>query len=155
MCFLWQGLSNVHINFERVTLTVTFDPLLNISHNFLTVKDWAFTFGIFVPYVHTFPMVPQILKHWTWLWTLTYFGKAQTLPPQTYTMPCGALPDFVSILVYFKKVQVLHGFGATNFWHSIIIAPPLNHLSYCADNNYQSLCLSVCLSVRLSIHTLL
>ena len=37
---------------------------------------------------------------WPWLWTLTYFCKALTLPPQTNAMPCGALPDFViSILV--------------------------------------------------------
>ena len=41
------------IKFERVT----FDLLLNFSHNFLTVRDWAFVFGICVPYVHTFPMV--------------------------------------------------------------------------------------------------
>ena len=31
---------------------------------------------------------------------LTYFSKTLTLPPRTYTMPCGALPDFVSIIVY-------------------------------------------------------
>ena len=35
-----------------------------------------------------------------WLWTLTYFCKTERLPPQTYRMPCGTLPDFVSILVY-------------------------------------------------------
>ena len=49
------------MDFERVTLTVTFDLLLNIhdiGHNFPTVRDWAFIFGICVPYVHTFPMVP-------------------------------------------------------------------------------------------------
>ena len=46
------------MNFEHVTLTVTFDLLFNIGHNFLTVTDWAFIFGICVPYVHTFPMVP-------------------------------------------------------------------------------------------------
>ena len=38
---------------------------------------------------------------WPWLWTLTFFCKALTLHPQTYTMPCGPLPDFVSILVVF------------------------------------------------------
>ena len=38
-------------------------------------------------------------KHVTLTVNLTYFCKAKTLHPQTYTMPCGALPDFVSILV--------------------------------------------------------
>ena len=34
------------MNFERVTLTVTFDLLLNICHDYLTVRDWVFIFGI-------------------------------------------------------------------------------------------------------------
>ena len=36
---------------------------------------------------------------WPWMWHLTFFRKTLTLPPRTYAMPCGALPDFVSILV--------------------------------------------------------
>ena len=32
---------------------------LNIGHNFLTVRDWVF---IYVPYVHTFPMVTKDFK---------------------------------------------------------------------------------------------
>ena len=36
---------------------------------------------------------------WPWPWPLTYFCKTLTLPRQTYTKPCGALPDFVSIPV--------------------------------------------------------
>ena len=34
--------------FEHVTLTVTFDLLLNIGHNFLIVRDYVFMFGIYV-----------------------------------------------------------------------------------------------------------
>ena len=44
-------------NFERVTLTVTFDLLLNIGHDCLTVRDWVFIFSICVPHVHTFPII--------------------------------------------------------------------------------------------------
>ena len=32
--------------------------ILNISLHFLTVRYWAFIFGICISYVHTFPMVP-------------------------------------------------------------------------------------------------
>ena len=45
-------------NFERVTFTVTFDLILNIGYNFLTVRNWVFIFAICVPYmsVLTFPV---------------------------------------------------------------------------------------------------
>ena len=49
------------INFELVTLTVTFDLLLknfNIGHNFFIVRDRAFRFGMWIPYDKTFPMEP-------------------------------------------------------------------------------------------------
>ena len=102
MYTLWQDLSDGTINFEHVTLTVTFDLLLknfNIGHNFFIIWDKAFIFGMCVPYDKAFEMVPLILNVWPWPWPLTYFSKTLTLPPRTYTMPCGALPDFVSILV--------------------------------------------------------
>ena len=49
------------INFELVTLTVTFDLLLknfNIGHNFFIVRDRAFIFSMCVPYDQTFPTEP-------------------------------------------------------------------------------------------------
>ena len=62
MCvpLLWQYLSGGTIDFEHVTLTVTFDLLLKkfiIGHNFLILKDKAFMFGKFVPYDKAFPMI--------------------------------------------------------------------------------------------------
>ena len=40
------------IPFDKcVTKIVTFDLLLIVGHNFLIVRDWAFMFGICVPYV--------------------------------------------------------------------------------------------------------
>ena len=42
VCTLWQDLSNRTINFEHVTLTVTFDLFLknfNIGHTFLARRD--------------------------------------------------------------------------------------------------------------------
>ena len=46
------------MNFELVTLTVTFDLLLkkiNIGHNFFIVRDRALIFGMCIPYDKTFP----------------------------------------------------------------------------------------------------
>ena len=46
------------MNFEHLTLTVTFDQLLknfNIGHNFFILRDKAFIFGKWVPYDKTFP----------------------------------------------------------------------------------------------------
>ena len=98
--------------------------ILNISLHFLTVRYWAFIFGICVSYVHTFPMVPYILNMWPWLWTLTFFCKGLTLPPQTYTMPCGALPDFVSILVQNFRSKSL----GQKIWYSVKGLIPMNAL---------------------------
>ena len=38
--------------------------------------------------------------------TLTYFSQTLKLPQRTYTMPCGALPYFVSILVCTISVGI-------------------------------------------------
>ena len=38
-----------------------------------------------------------------WYVTFDLLSKTWTLPPWTYVMPCGALPDFVSILVTKKQ----------------------------------------------------
>ena len=49
------------MNFELVTLTVTFDLLLknfNIGHNFFIERDRAFIFGMCIPYDKTFPTEP-------------------------------------------------------------------------------------------------
>ena len=49
------------MNFEHVTLTVTFDLLLknfNIGHNFLILRDGAMIFDMCVPYDKAFPLVP-------------------------------------------------------------------------------------------------
>ena len=49
------------MNFELVTLTVTFDLLLknfNIGHNFFIERDRAFIFGMCIPYDTTFPTEP-------------------------------------------------------------------------------------------------
>ena len=49
------------MNFEHVTLTVTFDLLLknfNIGHNFFLLRDGALIFGMCVPYDKAFPLVP-------------------------------------------------------------------------------------------------
>ena len=54
-----------YINFEHVTLTVTFGLLLkknNIGHNFFILKDWVFKFDMCVPYDKTFPTIPTILN---------------------------------------------------------------------------------------------
>ena len=61
MWSLWQDFSNGTLNFELVTLTVTFDLLLknfNIGHNFFIVRDRAFIFGMCIPYDKTFPTEP-------------------------------------------------------------------------------------------------
>ena len=60
------------INFEHVTLTVTFDLLLTnfiISHNFLILRDKTFIFGICVPYDKAFPKITLIL---TYVLTVTF-----------------------------------------------------------------------------------
>ena len=49
------------MNFEHVTLTVTFDLLLknfNIGHNFFILRDGALIFGMYVPYDKALPLVP-------------------------------------------------------------------------------------------------
>ena len=49
------------INFEHVTLAVTFDILLknfNIGHNSFVLRGRAFILGIHVPYDKAFLMVP-------------------------------------------------------------------------------------------------
>ena len=54
-------LSNGTIDFELVTLTVTFDLLLknfNIGHNFYILWDKAFIFGMCIPYDKTFLTEP-------------------------------------------------------------------------------------------------
>ena len=54
------------MSFERVTLTVTFDLHLNIGHNFLTVRDLAFIFGIMCslyPYLSNGTVVERIIPH--------------------------------------------------------------------------------------------
>ena len=81
MCTLWQDLSDGTINFEHVTLTMTFDLLLknfNIGHNFLILWDKVFIFGMCVPYDKAFPMVPKVLNVWPWLLPLTDFWKTLT-----------------------------------------------------------------------------
>ena len=45
VCSLWQELSDGTLNFEHVTLNVTFDLLLknfNTGHNFFILRDWVF-----------------------------------------------------------------------------------------------------------------
>ena len=49
------------MNFELVTLTMTFDLLLknfNIGHKCFIERDWAFIFGMCIPYDKTFPTEP-------------------------------------------------------------------------------------------------
>ena len=61
MCSLRQDLSGGTINFEHLTLTVTFELLLknfNIDHNSFMLKETAFIFGLCVPYEKTFRVVP-------------------------------------------------------------------------------------------------
>ena len=61
VCSLWQDLSDVTVNFDHVTLIVTFGLNLenfNFAINFLTIRHWVFIFGRCVPYDKTFPMVP-------------------------------------------------------------------------------------------------
>ena len=61
MCSILQGLADGTMNFENVTLTVTFDLLLkniNIGHNFSIIRDSAFIFGMCVSYDKAFPTVP-------------------------------------------------------------------------------------------------
>ena len=65
---LWQELSNGTINFELVTLTVTFDLHLkkfNISHNFFILGDRAFIFDMCDHYDKTFQTVQMYHKFWT------------------------------------------------------------------------------------------
>ena len=53
VCSLLQELSSGTINFDYVTLTVTFDLHLenfNFAHNFLTIRHRAFKFNMCVPY---------------------------------------------------------------------------------------------------------
>ena len=54
-------LSDGTINFEHVTLTVTFDLILknfNICHNFFILRDGALIYGMCVPFDKAFPLVP-------------------------------------------------------------------------------------------------
>ena len=56
-----KNMACMTLNFEHVTLTVTFGLLLknfNIGHNFFILWDKAFIFGMCVPYDKAFPMVP-------------------------------------------------------------------------------------------------
>ena len=49
------------MNFERVTLSITFGLLLknfNIGHNFFVIRDRAFILGMCVPYDKAFPPEP-------------------------------------------------------------------------------------------------
>ena len=49
------------MNFELVTLTMTFDLLLknfNIGHKWFIERDRAFIFGMCIPYDKTFPTEP-------------------------------------------------------------------------------------------------
>ena len=51
-----------------MTLTMTFHLLLknfNSVHNFLTIRDRAFIFGMCVPYDKTFLIVPLNFDHMT------------------------------------------------------------------------------------------
>ena len=53
------------INFEHVTLTVTFDlhfENFNSAHNFLTIRHRAFILGRCVFYDKAFPMILKILS---------------------------------------------------------------------------------------------
>ena len=59
MCILYDDLSDGSINFDHVTLTVTFDSHYNIysAHNFLTTRNRALIFGMCIPYDKNFPAV--------------------------------------------------------------------------------------------------
>ena len=57
--------SDSTMNFEHVTLTVTFDLLLkifNIGHNFFILRYRTFIFGMCVPCDKAFPTVAYILN---------------------------------------------------------------------------------------------
>ena len=58
---MWQGFFNGAIDFECVTLTMTFDLLFqnfNIGYNFFILSDRVFIFGMCDPYDKTFQTVP-------------------------------------------------------------------------------------------------
>ena len=60
MSVSYDNLSGGTINFEHVTLTVTFDLLLKnfkTGHNFFILRDGTFIFGMCVSYDKAFPMV--------------------------------------------------------------------------------------------------
>ena len=60
VCLSWQDLYDGTINFEHVTLTVTFDLHLdnfNSPQNFPTIRHRNFIFGVCVPYIKTFLVV--------------------------------------------------------------------------------------------------
>ena len=91
VCSLCPHLSNGTRNFQRVTFTMTFYLLFknfNIGHNFFVLRDKAFW---------------QYHKFWHVNLNVTFdlLLKNFNIAPRTYTMRCGALPDFVSILVFF------------------------------------------------------
>ena len=73
---------------------MTFGLILNIGHNFLTVEIGR----SYLAYVHLIYLDiyngANDFKHLTLTGHFDFF-KTSTLPPRTYTMPCGALPDFV------------------------------------------------------------
>ena len=55
-----------------MTLTVTINLLLinfNIGHNFFILKDGDFIFGMCIPYIKAFLMVPYIFEHMTFTFT--------------------------------------------------------------------------------------
>ena len=92
------------MNFEHVTLTVTFDLLLKnfiMSRNFLILRDKAFVLGICVPWDKAFQTVPKIFKMWPWLWPFTYFW-------------------ILAILSYCKRMGV-------HIWHMCSLCPCLSN----------------------------
>ena len=69
-------------NFDPLTLTLTFDLLLNklnLSIYFWTERDMACILSIDIPCGKTFLSVPKLLISWPWPPTLTYFWKNLTL----------------------------------------------------------------------------
>ena len=141
------------MNFEHVTLTVTFDLLFwksfIISRNFLILRDRAFVLGICVPCDKAFQTVPKNFKMWPWPWPLTYFwtlailSYCKRLGIYIWHM-CSLCPYLPNGTMDFKHVPLTVNFDLLlwklNIAHADLHNAPRGPSWLCQHSSYQKHC---------------
>ena len=92
-------------NFDLVTLTLTFDLLLeklNLDHNFWTKSDRALILHISIPCDKTFLLIPIFFTYCPWPWLWPTFGKTWKFVVAGGISPVRTDPD----LVFNREQQV-------------------------------------------------